>query len=163
MNKIHYYLTQKGYHRSDVAQRMGIPLQMMHNYCNEQAKIPYDLLVCIAKMLGVGIDDLGVDKVGSPKYANATDDERKKFTAMAESLGVNPEDLGLGGAGWSEIDSRIEKLKSDIDNIKARMDSITYRHPDFSILVSTLGSKRVRLQALERQRDKYPSQCGSFD
>jgi len=164
MNNIHSILTRKGLYRRDVADRIGIPLQMMHNYCNEQARIPFDVLVCIAKMLGVGVEDLGSVKVGSPKYANASAGERKKFIDMAKGLGLDTNDLGYGDAdrlGMSEdakaIDSRIEKLREDIADIRSRIDSITYRHPDFTGLVSSLNSKRIKLCALERDRDKYYS------
>jgi len=170
MNNIHSILTRKGLYRRDVADRIGIPLQMMHNYCNEQARIPFDVLVCIAKMLGVGVEDLGSVKVGSPKYANASDEERKKFIDMAKGLGLDTNDLGYGDAdrmGMPEdakaIDSRIEKLREDIAGIQSRINSITYRHPDFTGLVSSLNSKCIKLCALERERDKYYSTPENFD
>jgi hypothetical protein len=143
---------------------------MMHNYCNEQARIPFDVLVCIAKMLGVGVEDLGSVKVGSPKYANASDGDRKKFIDMAKGLGLDTNDLGYGDAdrlGMSEdakaIDSRIEKLREDIADIRSRINSITYRHPDFTGLVSSLNSKLIKLSALEREREKYYSTPENFD
>jgi transcriptional regulator with XRE-family HTH domain len=125
MNQINTLLARKGVTRREVAEGIGVSFQMMHNYCNEQAKIPGKVLVAISNFLDVGIEELEYEE---PRSREAED-----------------------------IDARIAKLKVDIDDILQKMDSITYRHPDFDSLTSRLSANRIRLHNLERQREKYYS------